>query len=248
MTSLEVKDLSVRYGPITALRPLSFSLPQGQVLAVVGPNGAGKSSLLAAVANVISHASGGCALHGVSTRGIRPEQLVRQGLALVPERRRILTNLTVRENLLVGGASFGVSRSGARRTSRALESVLDRFPELVPLLDKPAQTLSGGQQQILAIGRALVSEPSVLLLDEPSLGLAPVIVDRVFDLLSDLRETGAISILLVEQNAMRAIEFADRTMILRSGGLVLEGERSQLLARSALANDFLGHGSSGDGE
>jgi branched-chain amino acid transport system ATP-binding protein len=119
---------------------------------------------------------------------------------------------------------------------------------LVPLLDKPAQTLSGGQQQILAIGRALVSEPSVLLLDEPSLGLAPVIVDRVFDLLSDLRETGAISILLVEQNAMRAIEFADRTMILRSGGLVLEGERSQLLARSALANDFLGHGSSGDGE
>lgn len=243
MKSLEVNELSVRYGPITALRPLSLSLSEGQVVAVVGPNGAGKSSLLSAVANVVSHATGDCSLHGLSTRGVRPEHLVRRGLAVVPERRRIFSNLTVRENLAVGAATFGVFPSGARRATRSLETVLDRFPELIPLLSKQAQTLSGGQQQILAIGRALMADPTVLLLDEPSLGLAPVIVDRVFDLLADLRATGSISMLLVEQNAMRAIEFADHSMVLRSGEVVLEGDRAELLARSTLADDFLGHGS-----
>lgn len=242
MSALAVQGLSVRYGLIQALRPISFEIGLGESLAIIGPNGAGKSSLLQAIANVVPHATGTCSIQGSSTRGIPPERLARRGLAVVPERRRIFGNLSVRENLVVGGAACGAYRSGALRSNRAVDDVLDRFPELKPHLRKPAQTLSGGQQQMLAIARALISKPSVLLLDEPSLGLAPVIVDRVFQHLQELRQETDIAMILVEQNAVRAIEFADRSMVLRSGSVVLEGGREDLLARPNLANDFLGHG------
>ena len=210
---LALDAIEVRYGTVAAVRDLTLEVGRGEIVGLIGPNGAGKSTTLHAVMGVVPCAAGEIRLGGASLRGRRPEEVARLGVALVPEGRRIFPDFSVEENLRLGLA--GRRANGA---AEALESVYGQFPVLAERRRRPAGTLSGGQQQQLAIGRALVAEPDLLLLDEPSLGLAPKIVDLVFDVLAGIRERG-VTILLVEQRAQRTVAFADRTYVLASGAL-----------------------------
>jgi len=211
--AVELEGLEVRYGAVAAVRGLSLRVDEGEIVGLIGPNGAGKSTTLNAIMGVVPAHSGEIRLHGSSIRKRSPESIARRGLALVPEGRRIFGEFTVEENLRLGLAS-------ARRRNGG--DLLDRAYELFPVLRefrrRPAGLLSGGQQQQLAIGRALVAEPEVLLLDEPSLGLAPLAVDSVFQALRGIREQG-VTILLVEQRALHAVALADRTHVLVGGEL-----------------------------
>ncbi len=196
---LEVDDLEVRYGGITAVREVSLQVEEGEIVALLGPNGAGKSSTLGAIMGLVRPTCGQIRFRGADISRLQTEQIVRKGVALTPEGRRILTQLTVRENLALAAA--GRRRRG--NVEADLETILDRFPILRERLDTSAGTLSGGQAQQLAIARSLMSAPQLLLLDEPTLGLAPLIVDLIFDTIAELRNNG-LTVLVVEQNAMRA--------------------------------------------
>jgi branched-chain amino acid transport system ATP-binding protein len=210
---LELTGVEVRYGRVAAVRDLTLELGAGEIVGLIGPNGAGKSTTLHAIAGLVPAAAGEIRLAGRSLRGERPEDVARAGISLVPEGRRIFGDFTVEENLRLGLA--------ARRDAggaRALGDVYELFPVLAEMRCRHAGALSGGQQQQLAIGRALVAGPDVLLLDEPSLGLAPTIVDLVFEALAAIRERG-VSVLLVEQRAQRTVAFADRTYVLGNGEL-----------------------------
>ena len=232
---LSVADLVVRYGQITALEGVSLLVREGEAVGVVGPNGAGKSSLLGAITGIVKVASGRISFLDEQIEGSVPEDLVRKGISLVPEGRRIFGPLSVAENLQLGATT-------ARRSERKAPTVgemLERFPALGVLYKRQAGSLSGGEQQMLAIARALMSGPRLLLLDEPSLGLAPLVVDTVFELLEDLRREGT-TILLVEQNALRTVEFCDRTYVLRTGEVVMAGTRDELLAQEDFSATFLG--------
>jgi len=213
--SLVVEHLDVRYGGVHAVRDLSFEVEPGQIVGLIGANGAGKSSTLHAIMGV-APATGEVRLGGVSLRGRRPEDVARDGVALVPEGRRIFAELTVEENLRLGLAA----RRARGDVAAVLRSVYELFPIVEEFGRRQAGALSGGQQQQLAIARALVAEPDVLLLDEPSLGLAPRVVDLVFEALADIRERG-LAILLVEQRAQRTVAFADRSHVLSKGQLRL---------------------------
>ena len=213
---LEVDALEVRYGPVAAVRDLSFDVGEGEIVGLIGPNGAGKTTTLLAIMGGLPVASGDLRLAGRSIRGRAPEEIARQGVALVPEGRRIYGDLTVEENLRLGMAA-AASRSGA---AAELEAAFELFPVVREFRGRQAGTLSGGQQQQLAIARALVARPRLLLLDEPSLGLAPKIVDIVFDALAEVRRRG-VTVLLVEQRAQRTIGFADRTYLMANGELRL---------------------------
>jgi branched-chain amino acid transport system ATP-binding protein len=216
VTSLAVEDLEVRYGAVRAVRGLSFSVEPGEIVGLIGPNGAGKSSTLHAIMGVAPVAAGNVRLGGDSLLGRRPEDVARSGIALVPEGRRVFAELTVEENLRLGLAG--------RRSQTGADAAMDRAYELFPVVAefrrRAAGALSGGQQQQLAIARALVAEPDVLLLDEPSLGLAPRIVDVVFDALAAIRERG-LAVLLVEQRAQRTVALADRCHVISNGELRL---------------------------
>jgi branched-chain amino acid transport system ATP-binding protein len=212
---LELDDVEVRYGAVTAVRGLSLRLDRGEIVGLIGSNGAGKSTTLHAIMGLVPVHGGGIRLAGKSIRGRAPESVARAGIALVPEGRRIYANLSVADNLRLGLAGRR-SRDGA---AEDLASVHDLFPVVKEFADRPAGTLSGGQQQQLAIARALVARPDVLLLDEPSLGLAPQLVSVVFDVLAQIRERG-VAVLLVEQRAQRTVAFADRTYVLANGALV----------------------------
>ena len=210
---LELEGLDVRYGSVPAVRGLSLEVGKGELVGLIGPNGAGKSTTLHAIMGVVPSAAGDIRLAGKSVRGRAPEAIARAGIALVPEGRRIFGELTVEENLQLG--------LSARRTTNGsdpLAAAFDLFPMLADFRARQAGALSGGQQQQLAIGRALVAEPDVLLLDEPSLGLAPTMVDTVFAALTEIRERG-VTILLVEQRAQRTVALADRTYVLANGEL-----------------------------
>lgn len=207
---LVVEALSVRYGGIEAVRDASLSLHEGEIVALVGPNGAGKSSFVNALVGLVRH-SGTVTLQGRRIDRLATDRMIGAGLTLVPEGRRVFPHLTVRENLIAGGASV---RTDARRGG--MDRVRALFPALEGKLGQLAATLSGGEQQMLAIGRALMGNPRVLLLDEPSLGLAPQIVDEIFVLIARLRDEG-VSILLVEQNVHRAIAIADRAIVMTQG-------------------------------
>jgi branched-chain amino acid transport system ATP-binding protein len=211
---LTLDGLEVRYGSVPAVRGLSLRLEEGEIVGLIGPNGAGKSTTLHAIMGLCPVHAGQVTLRGTSIRGEAPEAVARSGVALVPEGRRIYPNLTVEENLRLGFAG--------RRSREGVEDdvawVHDLFPVVQEFARRQAGTLSGGQQQQLAIGRALVSRPDVLLLDEPSLGLAPTLVDTVFEALAAIRERG-VSVLLVEQRAQRTVAFADRTYVLANGEL-----------------------------
>jgi branched-chain amino acid transport system ATP-binding protein len=213
---LEVEALEVRYGAVPAVRELSFDIGEGEIVGLIGPNGAGKTTTLLAIMGGLPVASGDLRLAGRSIRGRAPEEIAREGLALVPEGRRIYGELTVEENLRLGLAA----RSGRSGGASELEAVFELFPIVGEFRRRHAGTLSGGQQQQLAIARALVARPRVLLLDEPSLGLAPKIVDVVFDALAEIRNRG-VTVLLVEQRAQRTIGFADRTYLMANGELRL---------------------------
>jgi branched-chain amino acid transport system ATP-binding protein len=213
---LELDELEVRYGAVPAVRGLSLSLDRGEIVGLIGPNGAGKSTTLHAIMGLVPAHSGQIRLDGKSIRGRPPESVARAGIALVPEGRRIYANLTVTENLRLGLAGRR-SRNGAER-DEDVAWVHDLFPVVKEFGDRQAGALSGGQQQQLAIARALVARPDLLLLDEPSLGLAPQLVSVVFETLGKVRDRG-VTVLLVEQRAQRTVAFADRTYVLSNGEL-----------------------------
>ena len=232
---LEVSGLTTAYGEISALRDANLSVGSGEVVGLIGPNGAGKSTLLNTIAGLLVPRAGRVDFDGQDVSGRSPEELLRAGLALVPERRRIFVDLTVEENLRIGGVTIPASDRG---------ELLNETAELCPVLrDKGATSagyLSGGEAQQLAIGRALMSRPRLLMMDEPSLGLAPILVDTVFQLVEALRDQGR-TLLVVEQNATRMLEVADRAYVLRSGEVVAEGTGAELRSDERLFDMFVGN-------
>jgi branched-chain amino acid transport system ATP-binding protein len=232
---LTVSGLSVSYGPILAVRDLHLEIPDGEVVALLGPNGAGKSSTLKALVGLTPCSADAITLGGTDIRAARTEARVRLGMALSPEGRQVFDGLTVAENLRLGGAVS--DRSAAAEIE---EEITQLFPILRERRNQLAGTLSGGQQQQLAIARALMSRPRLLMLDEPSLGLAPRIVDDIFALIANLRDRG-ITIIVVEQNVTRALEVADRGYVLEGGKLVLSGSAAELRgAEDQLVGAYLG--------
>ena len=231
---LEVDSLTARYGSIAALRGASLSVGSGEVVGLIGPNGAGKTTLLSSIAGLLSPAEGRVTFEGSDITGRSPEQLLRSGVALVPEHRRIFADLTVEENLRIGGVTVP-----AAKRAELLDEMAERFVVLKEKWDVPAGYLSGGEAQQLAIGRALMSAPRLLMMDEPSLGLAPVLVDMVFELIGTLRDQGR-TLLVVEQNAARMLAVADRAYVLRSGEVVASGTGEELSQRDDLFDTFVG--------
>jgi branched-chain amino acid transport system ATP-binding protein len=229
LTALSVTGLSVTYGQVPALVDVDVSVGTGEIVGVVGPNGAGKSTLLAAITRALPWSAGNVHLNGSSVAGWRPETVARSGVALVPEGRHIFATMTVDENIDLGF----IARRGTYDKTTAVAAVFELFPILAAYRQRQAGLLSGGQQQQLAIARALVAEPDILLLDEPSLGLAPTMIDLVFGILGTLREQGR-TILVVEQRARRTIAFADRTYVLAAGRV-----RAELTPDDATNTDLL---------
>jgi branched-chain amino acid transport system ATP-binding protein len=232
---LRIEDLHVRYGRVVAVRGISIEVGAGEIVSLIGPNGAGKSTTLLSTVGVVSPSAGKILFENKSLAGESPEKIARRGIQLVPEGRRIFATLTVGENLRLGATG----RKNRGEVADDLERVFRRFPILQQYVDTPAGKLSGGEQQQLAIGRALLARPRLLLLDEPSLGLAPLVVGLVFEALEQLRADG-VTILLIEQNAARAIKLADRSYVMRSGRLEIAGTRDELLERTDLAEIYLG--------
>jgi branched-chain amino acid transport system ATP-binding protein len=230
---LEVDELSVSYRTIRALDGVSFRVGRGEVVALLGANGAGKSTLLRAVAGVLAPAAGRVRFEGTDITGWASYRIARRGLRLVPEGRGLLARMTVWENLLMGQYATAVGARGD------LDAVLEHFPILGQRRRQIASTLSGGEQQMLAIARALVARPTLLMLDEPSLGLAPRLVRQIFGVVADLKREG-VTIVLVEQNARQALAIADRAYILETGQVVLSGPAAELAAGEAVQRAYLG--------
>lgn len=233
---LEVQGLEVSYGVIRAVRDISLSVPEGRIVTLLGANGAGKSTVLKAICGLAPVSGGRVWLNREDLTGLSPHEVVRRGVALCPEGRRLFANLTVLENLLLGGYV-----TEKKERCQALEWVLATFPRLKERLSQRAGTLSGGEQQMVALGRALMSRPKLLLLDEPSLGLAPLLVREVFRIIREVNK-GGTTILLVEQNAQAALEIAHQGYVLENGRLALEGTGAELLAHPHLKEAYLGGG------
>ena len=232
---LEVDDLSVSYGSIVAVRDINLEVHSGEVVGLIGPNGAGKTSTLGAISGLLKPSSGTIKFNGDTVTGKPPDAMLRSGLALVPEHRRLFGDLTVRENLLVGGVSVS-----AKDRERRIAEAYELFPILEEKADVRSGFLSGGQAQQLAIGRALMSNPDLILMDEPSLGLAPTLVDVVFELIEQLRSEGR-TLLIVEQNATRMLNAADRAYVMRSGGIAVSGTGEELRSRADIFDEFVGN-------
>ena len=235
---LEVRSLRVAHGAVPAVRGVALRVAAGQIVTVIGPNGAGKSTLLAAVMGLLP-AQGEVRYGGEVIDALAVEQRVARGLILVPERRELFAQMSVADNLALG--AFQRVRSGDRTWRRTQDEVYTRFPRLAQRRGQLAGTLSGGERQMLAMGRALMGAPRLLLLDEPSLGLAPLIVREVFRIIEDLRRAG-VSILLVEQNARAALQVADYGYVLETGELAVEGPAALLAANPRVAASYLGRG------
>lgn len=230
----ELKDISVRYGAIQALRNVSLYIAKGEIVCLIGANGAGKSTVLNAISGVVAPTGGSIEFEGTSIRGARASTIVRKGLIQVPEGRLVFPDMTVLENLEMGA----YSRRDA--TDGTLSMVMGLFPRLAERTTQLAGLMSGGEQQMLAIGRALMGSPRLLLLDEPSMGLAPLVIADIFRTLQRLRTEFGLSILLVEQNARAALMLADRGYVLTNGRITQEGTSKALLADSATQEAFLG--------
>lgn len=235
-TVLEVTGLTTRYGAISALRDATLTVGSGEVVGLIGPNGAGKTTLLNSIAGLLKPSAGRISFEGSDVTGHSPEKLLLSGLALVPEHRRIFTDMTVEENLKIGG----ITQPGANR-AEDLDEMAELFTVLRSKWNTAAGFLSGGEAQQLAIARALMSRPRLLMMDEPSLGLAPILVDAVFELIDSLRQQGR-TLFVVEQNATRMLEIADRAYVLRSGEIVAEGTGSELSKHDDLFDTFIGGG------
>ncbi|MFA4965146.1 MAG: ABC transporter ATP-binding protein [Thermoleophilia bacterium] len=234
---LEIGGLRAGYGRVEVLHGIDLAVGEGELVAVIGANGAGKSTLLKAVVGLVTARAGTVAYRGARLAAPRPERLVRAGIALVPEGRMLFGPMSVRENLELGAYSRGRERRSA--IEEGLQRVQAHFPVLEERSSQPAETLSGGEQQMLAVGRALMSRPRLLLLDEPSLGLAPKVIAEIFSALDELRAQG-VTILLVEQDARLALRHADRGYVMRTGRVVLEGSSRDLLADESVRTIYLG--------
>ena len=235
---LEVRDLRVAYGHVEAVRGISLSVPAGGIVALIGPNGAGKSSTLNAIAGLVQPSSGSVQLDGRELSGAPSQTAVAAGIVLVPEGRAILQTMTVAENLVIGSEArrFPGGRDEARA---AIEAQLDRFPSLRRRLDAPAGALSGGEQQMLAIARGLLARPRILLLDEPSMGLAPLLVRQIFEIVKEIHRDGT-TILLVEQNARMALQTAQEAYVLERGEVALRAPAAELARDPRVQAAYLG--------
>ena len=238
MALIEIVDLTVRYGEIEAVRGVSFSVDEGRVVTLLGSNGAGKSTTLRAISGLIAPTSGAIVFDGKTIAGLSPEAIVRLGVAHVPEGRRIFPGLTVRENITLGASNAKASRRAIRR---AADGMFELFPDLLPFANCLGWTLSGGQQQMVAVARGLMAKPRLLLLDEPSLGLAPVIVQAVFRMIEQIRRRGT-TVLLVEQNAQMALKVADHGYVLDTGRLAFGGAPDALWSDARIRDAYLGGG------
>jgi branched-chain amino acid transport system ATP-binding protein len=234
---LEVDNLRVNYGAIQAVKGISFQVEERELVALIGSNGAGKSTTLKTISGIVRPSGGTITHRGRDLASLRPHQIVADGIVQSPEGRQIFGSLTVRENLLLGASG----RSDRSRFDADMQSVFELFPILGERISQRAGTLSGGEQQMLAIGRALMAKPQLLLLDEPSLGLAPLVVNRIFDVIRRLKESG-VTILLVEQNARKALAVADRAYVLETGLVGLSGPAAELARDPAVEQAYLGGG------
>jgi branched-chain amino acid transport system ATP-binding protein len=235
MALLEIRDLVVRYGEIEALRGVSLEVGEGQVVTLLGANGAGKSTTLRAISGLAKPAAGDILFDGQSITGLGPEAIVRLGISHVPEGRRIFPGLTVKENIMLGASNRRVATSAL---SREADAMFDLFPDIRKFSGSLGWTLSGGQLQMVAVARGLMAKPRLLLLDEPSLGLAPVIVQAVFKIISEIRRN--TTVLLVEQNARMGLSVADHGYVLETGRIVLGGKPDELWGNEAIAAAYLG--------
>ncbi|MBR1560002.1 MAG: ABC transporter ATP-binding protein [Clostridia bacterium] len=232
---LKVKDLKVNYGGIEALKGISFDVEQGQIVTLIGANGAGKSTTLRAISGLVKTASGAINFMGRDIIPFNAQQVVAEGIAMVPEGRRVFDNLTVLENLKIGA----YLRDDKEEIASGIEDIFQRFPRLKEREWQLAGTLSGGEQQMLAVGRAMMARPKLLMMDEPSLGLAPLVVRDIFSIIRDLKSEG-ITILLIEQNANAALRCADQAYVLETGRITMSGTGEALLADQRVRDAYLG--------
>ena len=235
MAMLEVKDLVVNYGKIQALKGISFSVEQGEIIALIGANGAGKTTTLQTISGMLTPTSGSVLLEGVDITKVPGHKIVSMGMAHVPEGRRVFAQLTVLENLKLGA----YTRKDKAEIDKTLKKVYSRFPRLEERSAQLAGTLSGGEQQMLAMGRALMSQPSIILMDEPSMGLSPIYVQEIFSIIKSISENGT-TVLLVEQNAKKSLDIADRAYVLETGNIVLSGDATQLMHDPQVKKAYLG--------
>ena len=234
MSMLEVKDLHVYYGSIHAIKGVSFEVNEGEIVTLIGANGAGKSTTLNTVSGLLKPREGSIQFEGEEIGGQPAHKMPAKGMALCPEGRRVFLQMTVSENLSMGGFT-----RTPEENKEMIERVFERFPRLKERRRQVAGTLSGGEQQMLAMGRAMMSRPKLLMLDEPSMGLAPILVDEIFDIIKRLNDMGT-TILLVEQNAQVALSIADRAYVLETGGVSMEGDATQLLHDERVRKAYLG--------
>lgn len=235
MAMLEIKDLEVFYGMIQAIKGVSFEVNEGEVIALIGANGAGKTTILHTITGLLEAKKGTVIFDGKDITKIPAHKIVSMGMAHVPEGRRVFANLTVYQNLKMGA----YTRKDKTEIEETLEMVYKRFPRLKERHNQLSGTLSGGEQQMLAMGRALMSHPRILLMDEPSMGLSPIFVNEIFDIIKEV-SAGGTTVLLVEQNAKKALSISDRGYVLETGKIVLEGESEELLNNDSIKKAYLG--------
>ncbi len=235
MAMLEVSDLHVHYGMIEAIKGIDFHVNQGEVIALIGANGAGKTTILHTVSGLLKASSGTVLFEEKNITKLRGHKIVSLGMAHVPEGRRVFAQLSVYDNLIMGA----YTRNNKQEIEDTLQVVYSRFPRLEERKKQMAGTLSGGEQQMLAMGRALMSHPSIILMDEPSMGLSPIFVNEIFDIIKEVSAAGT-TVLLVEQNAKKALEIADRAYVLETGKIVLEGNAKELMNDDGIRKAYLG--------
>ncbi len=235
MALLEVSDLKVYYGVIQAIKGISFEVNQGEVVALIGANGAGKTTTLHTVSGLLPAKEGKIIFDGKDISKVPPHKIVSMGMAHVPEGRRIFQELSVLENLKLGA----YTRKSKAEIAESIEMVYDKFPRLKERKNQVAGTLSGGEQQMLAMGRALMSKPRIILMDEPSMGLSPLLVSEIFEIIKEIRNSGT-TVLLVEQNAKKALSIADRAYVLETGNITLSGDASKLINDESIKKAYLG--------
>lgn len=235
MIELEVKNLNVYYGMIHAVKNVNFYINKGEIVTLIGANGAGKTTILNTLTGAVPVSSGDIIYKGENTKKVPAHKLVNKGIAHVPEGRRVFANLTVKQNLVLGA----YTRNNKQEINDSIENVYNKFPRLKERRHQLAGTLSGGEQQMLAMGRALMSKPEILLLDEPSMGLSPIFVSTIFDIIEEVHKEG-LSILLVEQNAKKALSIADRAYVLETGKITKSGDSKDLLDDPSIKASYLG--------
>ncbi len=235
MAMLEIKDIEVYYGMIQAIKGISFEVNEGEVIALIGANGAGKTTILHTITGLLSPSAGSVIFEGKDITKVPAHKIVSLGMAHVPEGRRVFADLTVYENLKMGA----YTRKDKNEIEQTLEHVYKRFPRLEERKNQLAGTLSGGEQQMLAMGRALMSHPKIIVMDEPSMGLSPILVNQIFDIIEEVSK-GGTTVLLVEQNAKKALSIADRAYVLETGNIVLEGNAKEMISDDSIRKAYLG--------